>query len=99
MERGIAETDVTVPFNEHDIRAKAANDAEDLEHARALMSHASTATTKRVYRRKPEVVAPLQANKKGLGHVSMTQALCYDPAVSATNPLSLTYSVAERGAD
>ncbi|MCY1342392.1 hypothetical protein D9M68_430310 [compost metagenome] len=67
MERVMAETKVSVPFTEHDIRAKAGSDADNLEHARALLSHASSATTQRVYRRKAEVVEPLQANKKGRG--------------------------------
>lgn len=40
MERVLTETKVKEPFNEHDIRAKAASDAETLEHAQALLSHA-----------------------------------------------------------
>lgn len=60
MARVMAETKVTEPFHEHDIRAKAASDAETLEHAQALLSHADPRTTKRVYRRKAERVKPLR---------------------------------------
>ncbi|WP_338755004.1 integrase [Ralstonia sp. RRA.1] len=63
MERVLTETKVKEPFNEHDIRAKAASDAETLEHAQALLSHADSRTTKRIYRRKAEVVAPLKTRK------------------------------------
>ncbi|MFJ1257880.1 tyrosine-type recombinase/integrase [Cupriavidus sp. CuC1] len=65
MARVLAETKITQSFTEHDIRAKAASDADTLEHAQALLSHADSSTTKRIYRRKPELVAPLQAKKKG----------------------------------
>jgi len=58
MERVMTETKVTEPFHEHDIRAKAASDAESLEHAQALLSHADSRTTRRIYRRKPEKVKP-----------------------------------------
>lgn len=37
-----------------------ASDAETLEHARALLAHADSRTTERVYRRKPERVKPLR---------------------------------------
>lgn len=56
MERALKETKVTQRFTEHDLRAKCASDAESLEKARALLAHATTATTLRVYRRKPERV-------------------------------------------
>lgn len=56
MDRVLAETKVTSRFTEHDLRAKCASDAESLERARALLAHATTATTLRVYRRKPERV-------------------------------------------
>ncbi len=58
MDRVIAETDVEDRFQERDLRAKAASDALDLEHARALLSHADSRITQQVYRRKPEVVVP-----------------------------------------
>lgn len=58
MSRVLKDTKVTEPFHEHDLRAKAASDAESLEHARALLSHADSRTTRRFYMRKPEVVTP-----------------------------------------
>lgn len=44
-------------FWEHDIRAKVASDAVDIEHARQMLNHATQATTKR-YRRGPRKVQP-----------------------------------------
>lgn len=60
MSRVLAETKTEQKFNEHDLRAKCASDAETLEHARALMAHADSRLTDRVYRRKPEMVKPLR---------------------------------------
>jgi integrase len=60
MARVMKETKVKERFTEHDIRAKAASDAESLEHAQALLSHADSRTTKRIYRRKPERVKPVR---------------------------------------
>ncbi len=57
------ETKVEVNFTEHDLRAKCASDAETLEHARALLSHADARTTDKIYRRKPEKVASLGVKK------------------------------------
>jgi integrase len=59
VDRVMAETEVTNRFTEHDIRAKAGSDADTLEHARALLSHADSRTTDAIYRRKPERVMPL----------------------------------------
>ncbi|MHB1529909.1 MAG: tyrosine-type recombinase/integrase [Acidiferrobacteraceae bacterium] len=59
MARLLTETDLKERFTEHDLRAKCASDAKSLEHAQQLLAHASPATTKRVYRRKPEHVKPL----------------------------------------
>lgn len=56
--RVLSETNVTQHFHEHDLRAKCASDADSLEHARALLSHADSRTTEAIYRRKPEVVKP-----------------------------------------
>jgi integrase len=39
------------PFTFHDLRAKAASDMATIEEAAALLGHASTETTKRVYKR------------------------------------------------
>ncbi len=58
MARVLAETDVKQRFTEHDLRAKCASDAESLAHAQQLLSHADSATTKRIYRRRPERVRP-----------------------------------------
>lgn len=58
MTRVLAETKVAEPFNEHDIRAKVLSDADSLERAQELGAHDDPRTTKRVYRRKPEIVEP-----------------------------------------
>jgi integrase len=58
MTRALAETEMTERFIDSDLRAKAASDADSLEHARALLAHLSSSTTQRVYRRGPERVAP-----------------------------------------
>ncbi len=60
MERVLAETKVKLRFTEHDLRAKCASDANNLEHAQALLAHSNSATTKRIYRRRPERVKPLK---------------------------------------
>lgn len=56
--RVMEETEVKAGFTEHDLRAKCASDAASLEHARALLSHADSRTTRKIYRRRPEVVQP-----------------------------------------
>ncbi|MEH6434346.1 tyrosine-type recombinase/integrase [Massilia sp. DD77] len=58
MARVLDETKVKERFTEHDLRAKCASDAETLEHARALLAHADSQITQRVYRRLPERVQP-----------------------------------------
>jgi|SRR5579871_2052301 len=58
VDRVLSETKVQERFTEHDLRAKCASDAESLEKARALLSHADARTTQRFYRRKPELVEP-----------------------------------------
>ena len=60
ISRVLAETKVEVRFTEHDLRAKCASDASTLEHAWALLAHADSRLTDRVYRRKPEIVQPLR---------------------------------------
>lgn len=57
MDRVVKETKAN-RFQERDIRAKAATDADDLTHAQALLDHSSSATTQRIYRRRPEGVKP-----------------------------------------
>jgi integrase len=58
MARVLRETKITERFTEHDLRAKVGSDAESLERAQQLLAHADAATTKRVYRRKPERIKP-----------------------------------------
>jgi integrase len=60
MTRILKETKVTERFTEHDLRAKCASDAQTLDHARALLAHADSRLTQRVYRRRPERVKPLR---------------------------------------
>ncbi|MCR4346494.1 MAG: tyrosine-type recombinase/integrase [Sulfuricaulis sp.] len=60
MDRVIKETGLEQRFTEHDLRAKCASDADTLAHAQQLLAHASSATTNRIYRRKPERVKPLR---------------------------------------
>ena len=47
-------------FYKRDLRAKRASDVKSAKHAAKLLQHHSTATTNRVYRRKPEIVIPFQ---------------------------------------
>lgn len=58
--RVINQTAVKERFTEHDLRAKVGSDAKSLDHARALLSHADSRTTNKIYRRKAEVVTPLK---------------------------------------
>jgi len=67
MARVLAETTVAQSFTDHDIRAKVSSDADSDERARALLSHSTTATTRRHYRRKAEKVqpaGPIEGHKK-----------------------------------
>lgn len=63
MDKLLQQTKVTERFTEHDLRAKAASDAETLDQAQALLAHADPATTERIYRRKKVHVTPLKAVK------------------------------------
>jgi integrase len=60
MKRLLAETKIINRFTEHDLRAKCASHAETLARAQQLLGHADSKITKRVYRRKPEIVRPLR---------------------------------------
>jgi integrase len=60
MKRLLKETKITTHFTEHDLRGKAGSDAETLERAQQLLGHADPKITKKVYRRKPEIVRPLR---------------------------------------
>jgi integrase len=58
MKKALIETNLQESFREHDLRAKPASDS-DLVHAQHLLGHASPEMTKRAYRRKADVVAPM----------------------------------------
>lgn len=60
MKRVLAETNVSERFSERDIRAKTASDIERLDDASALLGHTDTRTTRKHYRRRPEIVNPLK---------------------------------------
>jgi integrase len=60
MTRLLKDTKITERFTEHDLRGKAGSDADTLERAQQLLGHADSKITKRVYRRKPEIVNPLR---------------------------------------
>lgn len=47
-------------FTTHDIRAKSASDASDLQRAQDLLGHANNKVTREHYRRLPELVKPLK---------------------------------------
>jgi integrase len=59
MRKALEKTDLTERFQERDLRAKVASESATLEEASERLAHASTATTKRIYRRKPTKVKPL----------------------------------------
>jgi integrase len=46
-------------FRDHDLRAKTASDT-DLKHTASLLAHNDEKTTQKYYRRKAEIVRPLQ---------------------------------------
>lgn len=50
-------------FQERDLRAKSASDDTDIESARRRLGHTREEITKTVYRRKGEVVQPLNRKK------------------------------------
>jgi integrase len=58
MERLLNDTKVEERFTEHDLRAKVGSDAESAKRAQELLTHADERITRRVYRRKPEVIKP-----------------------------------------
>jgi integrase len=59
MRKALDQTDLTERFQERDLRAKVASESDSLEEASERLAHAFTATTKRIYRRKPTRVKPL----------------------------------------
>ncbi|MDN3519785.1 tyrosine-type recombinase/integrase [Aquisalimonas lutea] len=56
MDRVLTETQVSERFTDHDLRGKAASDAESLERAQQLLGHADPVTTQRAYRRGPAFI-------------------------------------------
>jgi hypothetical protein len=59
-QKALDTTKLTESFQERDLRAKVASDVDTAEEAAQLLQHHSTATTKKVYRRKPETVLPIK---------------------------------------
>ena len=59
MRKAMNQTKLTERFQERDLRAKVTSESTSLEEASERLAHASTATTKRIYRRKPAKVKPL----------------------------------------
>ena len=57
MAKAISETGLAEKFTEHDLRAKVASETEP-NHARQLLGHSSESTTRKIYRRKPELIKP-----------------------------------------
>ncbi len=58
--KAIVQTDLKETFTEHDICAKTASDAEDVETVAKLRGHLNAATTEKTYRRLPNQVIPLK---------------------------------------
>lgn len=61
MDRVLKESKVTKRFAERDIRAKVGSDLETIEQARQLLGHADARTTRKHYRRRPEIVRPAKS--------------------------------------
>ena len=59
MDKCLKDSKLSERFQERDLRAKVASDSDTLEQASALLGHATTEITQRVYRRKPVRVLPL----------------------------------------
>lgn len=59
MDKALKETSLQERFQERDLRAKTASDMP-LELATALLGHADSRITQRVYRRRPDIVKPLK---------------------------------------
>jgi len=64
MDKVMTQTTVTDRFQERDLRAKVASESDSLLEASERLGHASTETTKRIYRRKPVRVSPLIRKSK-----------------------------------
>lgn len=64
MTKALGDTGLQERFTEHDLRAKAASDQESLKLAQHLLGHADSKITKKVYRRKMEIVTPATIKAK-----------------------------------
>jgi integrase len=60
MDALIERTNIKERFWDSDLRAKAAGDADSVEHAQKLLGHTNKGTTMKHYRRKPETVKPVR---------------------------------------
>ncbi len=58
IKRVIRETKMEERFTDHDLRAKCASDLESEKHAMELLAHSNVETTRKSYRRKPQIVRP-----------------------------------------
>lgn len=58
MDSLLDHTKIKERFWDSDLRAKAADDADDIKHAQDLLDHSTEATTRKHYRRKPSTVKP-----------------------------------------
>jgi len=58
MDRVLKETKVTERFAERDIRAKVGSDLATIEEAQQMLGHADSRTTRKHYRRRPQIVRP-----------------------------------------
>jgi len=61
MDRVLAETNVEQHFAERDIRARVGSDLATIEEAQPLLGHADSGTTRKFYRRKPQIVRPAKS--------------------------------------
>jgi integrase len=61
MDRVLKETKVKERFAERDVRAKVGSDLDTIEQARRLLGHADARTTRKHYRRRPEIVRPAKS--------------------------------------
>jgi integrase len=75
MKRVLSETKVKLRFTEHDLRAKVSSDEEDVERARALLSHSSVTTTRKHYRRKAEIVPAATQQAKLLNFLNTAKTV------------------------
>ncbi|MBL4864910.1 MAG: tyrosine-type recombinase/integrase [Pseudomonadales bacterium] len=67
MTNALMKTKLEKRFTAHDLRAKAASDADNLEIAQVLLGHSDSSITRKVYRRRPETVKVGKINKDILG--------------------------------